>query len=140
MAYAGQIHSLRVMIDATWDATRLEKAFNDVYRETFGNTLADMPVVIVNLRTVAIGKRSSAALPHSDSKAVGLPRANSRRQVHFNGWFDTPVYLRGDLAPGMQFDGPAIVEQSDTTTVVEPDMKVTVDAKGNLLVKLKDAP
>jgi N-methylhydantoinase A len=50
------------------------------------------------------------------------------------------VYLRGDLAPGMQFDGPAIVEQSDTTTVVEPDMKVIVDAQGNLLVKLKDAP
>jgi N-methylhydantoinase A/oxoprolinase/acetone carboxylase beta subunit len=37
----------------------------------------------------------------------------------------------------MVFDGPAIVEQSDTTTVVEPGMDVTVDAKGNLLVKVK---
>jgi N-methylhydantoinase A len=139
MAYAGQIHSLRVVIDATWDTARLEKAFNDVYRETFGNTLVGMPVVIVNLRTVAVGRRSSAALPQSSSRATGVPSAHSRRPVHFNGWFDTPVYLRGDLAPGMQLNGPAIVEQSDTTTVIEPDMNVAVDAKGNLLVTVRDA-
>ena len=138
MAYAGQIHALRVMIDADWDSARLELAFNDVYRETFGNTLVGMPVVIVNLRTVAVGRRSSAALPKSNSAATGVPRANSRRPVHFNGWFDTPVYLRDDLAPGMQFKGPAIVEQSDTTTVVEPDMDVTVDDKGNLLVNVRE--
>ena len=137
MAYAGQIHSLRVMIDASWSTQRLEQAFNDVYRETFGNTLVGMPVVIVNLRTIAVGRRSSAALPLSSSKATGNPKAASRRPVHFNAWYDTPVYLRGDLAPGMSFNGPAIVEQSDTTTVVEPDMHVTVDPKGNLLVKVK---
>ncbi len=137
MAYAGQIHSLRVMIDASWSTQRLEQAFNDVYRETFGNTLVGMPVVIVNLRTIAVGRRSSAALPLSTSTATGSPKAASRRPVHFNGWHDTPVYLRGDLAPGMAFDGPAIVEQSDTTTVVEPDMQVTVDPKGNLLVKVR---
>jgi N-methylhydantoinase A len=47
--------------------------------------------------------------------------------------------MRGDLAPGMKFEGPAIVEQSDTTTVVEPDMSVVVDAKGNLLVVVRDS-
>lgn len=138
MAYAGQIHSLRVTIKASWDKGRLEQAFNDVYRETFGNTLEGMPVVIVNLRTIAVGRRSSAALPQSGSTATGMPKASSRRLVHFNAWHDTPVYLRSDLAPGMQFSGPAIVEQSDTTTVVEPDMTVTVDAKGNMLVKVRE--
>ena len=117
---------------------RLEQAFNDVYRSTFGNTLTGMPVVIVNLRTIAVGRRSSAALPQSTANATGAPRVHSRRPVHFNGWHDTPVFLRDDLAPGMTFDGPAIVEQSDTTTVVEPDMGVTVDAKGNMLVKVRD--
>jgi N-methylhydantoinase A len=37
----------------------------------------------------------------------------------------------------MVFEGPAIVEQSDTTTVIEPDMTATVDVHGNLLVKVK---
>ena len=138
MAYAGQIHSLKVVIEPDWNAARLEQAFNDAYRATFGNTLTGMPVVIVNLRTVAIGTRTSVALPQCSSTATGAAQAKSRRPVHFNGWHDTPVYLRGDLAPGMQFAGPAIIEQSDTTTVVEPGMDVTVDAKGNLLVKVRE--
>ena len=137
MAYAGQIHSLRVTIEALWDATRLDQAFSDVYRATFGNTLNNMPVMIVNLRTIAVGQRNSAPLPGSDSTASGVPRVHARRPVHFNGWHDTPIYLREDLGPGMRFDGPAIVEQSDTTTVVEPGMDARVDAKGNLLVKVK---
>ena len=137
MAYAGQIHALRVSIDPGWDTERLEQAFFDVYQATFGNTLKNMPVMIVNLRTVAVGKRNSAPLPGSDATASGIPRVSARRQVHFNGWHDTPIYERAELAPGMRFDGPAIVEQSDTTTVVEPGMDVKVDAKGNLLVKVK---
>jgi N-methylhydantoinase A len=62
----------------------------------------------------------------------------SRRQVCFgSAGHDTPVYDRGDFAPGLQLDGPAIVEQSDTTTVIEPDMSLSVDRHGNLLVKVK---
>ncbi len=137
MAYAGQIHSLRVPIEPDWDSARLEQAFNDVYREKFGNTLVGIPVVMVILRTIAIGARTSASLPQVEVGAGGDPRPAARRPVHFNQWYDTPVYQRTELAPGMRFDGPAIIEQSDTTTVVEPSMGVVVDAKGNLLVKVK---
>ena len=49
---------------------------------------------------------------------------------------DAAIYRRGDLKPGMTFVGPAIVEQDDATTVVEPGMTTRVDAVGNLLVEL----
>ena len=137
MAYAGQIHALRVTIEPDWDTAQLENAFTEVYRATFGNTLANIPVVMVILRTIAIGKRSSASLPQAARFADGNARPRSRRPVHFNAWHDTPVYMRDDLAPGMRFDGPAIIEQSDTTTVVEPGMDVVIDPKGNMLVKVK---
>ena len=137
MAYAGQIHSLRVTIEPDWDAARLEQAFNSVYREKFGNTLVGIPVVIVILRTIAIGVRSSVALPRSETACAVQATPSAHRPVHFTQWYDTPVYQRADLAPGMRFDGPAIIEQSDTTTVVEPAMDVVVDSKGNLLVKVK---
>ena len=65
------------------------------------------------------------------------PRPVSRRPVYFGGWHDTPIYHRDAFAPGMHIDGPAVIEQSDTTTVVEPDMTLSVDAQGNLLVKVK---
>ncbi|HSV81726.1 MAG TPA: hydantoinase/oxoprolinase family protein [Ramlibacter sp.] len=138
MAYAGQIHALRVAIDGNWNAARLEQAFNDAYREKFGNTLADMPVVIVNVRTVVVGTRSSAALPHAAEGTGTTPQPIGRRPVHFGqAWHDTPVFAREAFKPGARLDGPAIVEQTDTTTVIEPDMTVTVDKHGNLLVKVK---
>lgn len=138
MAYAGQIHSLKVPIDPDWDNARLAQAFNDSYREKFGNTLADMPVVIVNLRTVVVGTRSENPLPHANKGSSDRLYPMSRRPVHFGtAWHDTPVYVRESFAPGMTLAGPAIVEQSDTTTVIEPDMALSVDRHGNLLVKVK---
>ena len=56
-------------------------------------------------------------------------------------WFDaafhaTPVYVREHLPAGARFDGPAIVEQLDCTTVIEPGNRVEVDAIGNLIVSV----
>jgi N-methylhydantoinase A len=118
--------------------TELEQAFLDVYRNQFGNTLKEIAVVLVNLRTVAVGSRSTAAsarpaVPPSNA----TPQPIGRRRAHFGRWHDTPVYQREDLLPGMALEGPAIIEQSDTTTVVEPDMALVVDAHSNLLVKVK---
>jgi N-methylhydantoinase A len=138
MAYAGQIHSLRVPIEPQWGREQLEEAFVQAYRDKFGNTLAEMPVVIVNLRTVVVGARASTALPQGAAGAGDTPQPVGERQVHFaNAWHRTPVYARESFHPGMTLDGPAIVEQSDTTTVIEPDMTLTVDRHSNLLVKVK---
>jgi N-methylhydantoinase A len=137
MAYAGQIHSLRVAIQPEWDVARLSQAFSEIYRHEFGNTLGDIPVVVVNLRTVVTGVRRGGTIPRQQAASKGAAAPVTRRPTYFGGWHDTPIYRREDLAPGMHFDGPAIVEQTDTTTVVEPDMRLTVDEMGNLLVGVK---
>jgi N-methylhydantoinase A len=53
------------------------------------------------------------------------------------GWHDTPVYVRERLPLDARFTGPAIVEQLDCTTVVEPGNLVEVDAIGNLIVSVR---
>jgi N-methylhydantoinase A len=60
----------------------------------------------------------------------------SRRPVYFGGWLDTPIYDRAKLRPGHTFEGPAILEQADTTSVIEPGMHARVDAFGNVLVEM----
>jgi N-methylhydantoinase A len=139
MAYAGQIHTLPVQIELDWDAARLSAAFNAAYQDKFGNVLADIPVMIVNVRTVVVGSRKASALPHLVQQGNGSePKAREQRKVHFGQlWHDTPVFDRSTLQPGMTLDGPAIIEQSDTTTVIEPDMTLLVDEHGNLLVKVR---
>ena len=60
----------------------------------------------------------------------------THRETYFGRWIRTPVYDRRELAAGMQFQGPAIIEQVDTTTVIEPDMVARVDAYQNILVEM----
>jgi N-methylhydantoinase A len=135
MSYFGQIHTLRVTIDPTWTHDRLVCAFEDVYRLEYGNVLSHIPVVVVGLKTAVRGERAKP----SGSPAAMEPRratASSRRNVYFRGWQPTPIYDRAELKPGMTFDGPAIIEQADTTTVIEPGMHGRIDAFGNILIEV----
>jgi N-methylhydantoinase A len=137
MAYVGQIHALRVPIEADWDGAHLTQAFLDAYRRDFGNTLGDIPVVVVNVRTTVLGVRGAHTAKAVATLKPATPKPFKRRPVYFGGWTDAAIYRRCDLAPGMSFAGPAIVEQDDATTVVEPGMVTRVDANGNLLVSLQ---
>jgi N-methylhydantoinase A len=59
----------------------------------------------------------------------------AHRRVWFaDGWRATPIYRREHLPRGVEFRGPAIVEQLDATTVIEPGDRVTVDSLGNLVI------
>jgi N-methylhydantoinase A len=64
------------------------------------------------------------------------------RPVYFDqrgGFVDTPCYTRSRLAPGMTFEGPAIVDQDDATTVIFPDFHAKVDPVGNLMLAHRTA-
>ena len=61
MAYLGQIHAMRVPVEAGWSFDRMTTAFADAYRAEFGNTLAGIPVMIINVRTTVEGKRKQNA-------------------------------------------------------------------------------
>jgi N-methylhydantoinase A len=136
MAYLGQIHTMRVPVEANWSVERITAAFNDAYKTEFGNTLAAIPVVIINVRTTVEGKRARAERHSNGAAAAQAPKAHAHRPVHFGKWIDTPIFRRPDLKPGMTVAGPAIVEQSDTTTVVEPGMTLRVDRFSNLIVEV----
>jgi N-methylhydantoinase A len=136
MSYVDQIHTLRVPIESRWTLERIVEAFEKVYRGEYGNTLGDIPKSIVSLKTAVSGVRSQ---PDARLRAVGPVRPAipaSYREVYFGGWIMTPIHQRLDLEPGMTFNGPAIVEQADTTSVVEPGMSARVDAMDNILVEL----
>jgi N-methylhydantoinase A len=65
------------------------------------------------------------------------PAARGSRAVYFEstkGFVDAPVLERARLAPGYSLTGPAVIEQIDCTTVVEPGQTATVDDHGNLVI------
>jgi len=138
MAYLGQVHRLRVRIEPDWDAKELSEAFFDAYVQEFGTVLGDVPVLVVNVRSSVRGIRQGEPEPVAEPKDQPCVAPASRRPVYFDGrWHETSVYRRNDLSPGMRFGGPAIVEQEDTTTVVEPNMSVWIDAHSNMQIEVQ---
>jgi N-methylhydantoinase A len=141
MQFQGQSHILTVALpkaDATSDA--LHRLFEEAYWQRFGVELKEIRPVLVGLHTAVIGKRRPVGLA---ALAAGEPRAaladaqTETREVWFDGRrVPTPVYRRDWMPQDATFAGPAIVEQLDATTVIEPGNRVAVDALGNLVVTI----
>jgi N-methylhydantoinase A len=131
MQFQGQSHILTLPLPRP-DASReeLQQLFERAYFERFGVELPEIRAVLVNLHTAVIGLRKR----HSMALLKKLPEGKpTMRKVWFDaGWVDTPVYQRESLPA--RFEGPAIVEQLDCTTVLEPGNRAEVDALGNLVV------
>jgi N-methylhydantoinase A len=137
MAYLGQVHRLRVRVEPDWDADALRKAFVAAYSREYGTDLGELPVLVVNVRTSVRARRAQPVPRPAPFERRGAPVPERHRPVCFDGrWHETPVYRREALLPGMALDGPAVVEQDDTTTVIEPGMALEVDEHANLHVEV----
>ena len=135
MAYEGQIHQLRVEIEAGCTAEVMADAFRSAYQREYRTTLGDLPINVVHVRTAVVGLRTRERRHLLEPPRLGTPEPGSTRPVYFGEWIPTPVYSRESLRPGHSLIGPAIVEQGDTTTVIEVGMPLHVDAYGNLIVE-----
>jgi N-methylhydantoinase A len=134
MQFLGQSHMLKVDLPAA-DVTRelLQERFERVYWERFAVQLPEIRAVLVNLHTAVIGLRPRLDLGLLARRAA--PQAGRTRKVWFEGgWRETPVWRRDSLPE--RLDGPAIIEQLDCTTVLEPGGRLSVDALGNLVIAL----
>jgi N-methylhydantoinase A len=138
LLYAGQSHVIRIPIESPgFDPAAVLEIFVERYRERFEAELPEMRPVLMALRTAVVGRR-----PHLDlsllvadaGQRLEDAEAGARRASFDGSWHETPVYVRQRLPLGARLDGPAIVEQMDTTTVVEPGDTLAVDDAGNLIV------
>jgi len=109
-------------------------AFRARHRQEYGYDVVGRDTEIVNCRAQAIGRIPKTA--QRFEPRPGDPQ-RTRRKVYFgdaHGWLDTPVLRRERLPAGTRVDGPAIVEEMSSTTVVHPGQWLSVDASGNLVV------
>jgi N-methylhydantoinase A len=137
--YAGQSMEVRVVapagaVDAAF-LTALIDTFHAAHLRTFGyNYTGEQKIELVNLCVSAFGLIERPHMPKLD--AGGQATRKSVRPVYFDGTFrDTPVYDRAALPPGFRLEGPAVVEEFGSTTVVFPSQRLEVDPHGILIVR-----
>lgn len=148
MRYWGQSFELSVpapsssTIDQAW-MNELTESFHDAHEMAYGFRAKDEPVELVNLRLTTIGKIVRPQMQKLKSIGTDVFVAfKGERPVYFaensgeKGVVQTPVYDRSKLPAGAVFEGPAIIEEPDCTTVIHPAWTVTVDEFGNLEIEI----
>ena len=143
LRHVGQGYELRVPIadgpvgDAT--LTRLFEDFETIHRNEYGHVFADSPIEIVNIRLTGVGRMPKIGL---DTRAGGGSLDDAVLEsgsciFRCNGELtamDTPLYARDRIPVGANVDGPAIIVQTDSTTVVPPGARARADRGGNLVI------
>ena len=142
---SGQIHEVQTPVpDGHLDAgsaDRIATDFGDMYRELYGRRSLDIPIEVQNWRLQAKGPEPQVRLRRRDVSPDADATAALRgyRSAYFeaaNGYLDCPVYDRYLLEPGVIMEGPAIVEERESTAVLGPLDQGRIDQWLNLIIEV----
>jgi N-methylhydantoinase A len=123
-------------IDVTWGG-RFEAAFHAAHRERYGYSDRSRPVEIVSLRLRATGVTRKPGLKRLASAPTHRASPSPKTRVYLTERpARVPVYSRDDLSVGAQIDGPAVITEYSSTTLIPPRCKVEVDRWLNLVIEV----
>jgi N-methylhydantoinase A len=143
--YYGQTPYMNLKLDkppeSTEDIDAIVAKYREQYEQEFGYELPEdvAAVELVNARVGAIGLTDDVELPKAEGSSDAEAALSSTRDVYFDetGEFtETPIYDRSRLGEGAVIEGPAIVEQTDTTLLVPPGASARVDGYLNIIIDL----
>jgi N-methylhydantoinase A len=119
---------------------QLRPRFYERYEQIYGHAHHHLPLELTTCRLTASGPRPQVTLPKARRNGGSAQQAiKGYRPAYFAelaGFVQTPVYDRYRLGAEMTFDGPAIVEERDSTALIGPAAAVSVDHFANLIVSL----
>jgi len=144
MRYVGQGHEVSVALPLRQlepgDVETLQQAFDETYSRHYARIIPDMDVEVLTW-ALTLTAPVEATQPVAEPAPAGTPAANGERRL-FNtrtaDFEDVPVYARDTLSPGMRIAGPAIVVESQTTTVVTRDFDARIDGQGYIILERRN--
>ena len=139
--YSGQSMEVRVAapsggVDRNF-LNGLIAAFHAAHLRTFGyNYSGEQKVELVNFSVSGFGLIERPQVPELARRSAVTPAPRSTRPVYFDGApRETPIYDRASLGPDMRLQGPAVVEEFGSTTVIFPRQELKVDPHGILIIR-----
>ena len=143
MRYAGQDFTLPVPVDqadiAADGVGQIRRRFDDVHERRFGHHAPDERAEVVNLRITGFGSRAKPEMAGAPDRGGASP-APDHALVHLESGTEpvsAPIYARDGLAPGDVFEGPALVEEYASTTVLFAGDLVTVADNLELVIDVR---
>jgi len=145
MRYVGQEHSVSVDIPhrlfQSQDRKAIKDLFDQVHNQRYGTSAPAERAEIASLRTAVTGVVEKPLLERIAAGAAAPPpkASTGTRKAYFDSigrFVDTPTFARHELLAGNRMEGPALVEEHASTTVVLPGDSLEVDAFGNLVITI----
>ncbi|MET0606195.1 MAG: hydantoinase/oxoprolinase family protein [Beijerinckiaceae bacterium] len=142
MQFQGQTHLIRVALSRdSLTRDEIRRRFDEAYHRRFQVRLPELAANVVNANTSVVGRRNElnlAMLMGGLRRRVTLANAiTGRRRLFARGvWIEAPIIDRETMPMDARIEGPAIIEQSDATTFIEPDCVALTDAIGNLRIRI----
>jgi N-methylhydantoinase A len=141
MRYLGQGHEVEAELPAgplaPADLPAITASFEAAYRALYHRLPQGVPIEALNWRVTTAGPAPRVAM--QPAAPSGGPAVKATRRAWFGegqAYVDTPVYDRYALSPGVEFAGPAIVEERESTAVIGPGGRCQIDAALTLVVDL----
>jgi N-methylhydantoinase A len=140
MRYRGQSYEVIVPVpnlNGPNDLTDLVKSFHAAHQRRYGHMAEAEAVEIVNFQVTGVGRIPKAEMKIFD-KAVAEATPPQIRRAHFNAFdaSDVEVLHRSQLSPGARIEGPTIIEEQTSTTVLYPGQRAKVDPYLNIEIEL----
>jgi N-methylhydantoinase A len=134
MRYVGQEYSVNVQINCLVDLGAVDVSFHDAHRIRYCHSTPGAPVEFVNLRLTAFGRIADHAAPFQAQEGDLDPLIGARPAIFDGEPHETLLVFRDRLRPGAHVDGPAVIGEQGSTTVVPPGFRGEVDDHGNILL------
>jgi N-methylhydantoinase A len=137
MRYRGQEHTLKIRLSdkmSLGGQNDIRGAFETEYTKRYGHSSQNVPIDLVNLRVVVTGVADKPVM--SDLQGNDSDVKPETRQVNFDGknFLPCSIWQRDELCADVRINGPAIIEESASTTVVGPNDSATIDRLGNIRI------
>ncbi|MGE5302803.1 MAG: hydantoinase/oxoprolinase family protein [Alphaproteobacteria bacterium] len=142
MRYVGQGHEVSVPLpNGILNKNHLPQitaSFEEIYRSLYGRKGPDVALEVINWRVIASGPRPEMNLKLPRKATGGAHVRKGFRRAYFpdsGGWLEAAVYDRYALSPGTTLDGPAIVEERESTLIIGARGRGRVDERLNVIVE-----
>lgn len=138
MRYHGQWRSLTVPVSTPFvDIGEAVSGFNEAHLREYKYQREGARLEIFRLNLTAVGLTPKAELARHQQSSE-LPAPQSKRVVIFDDQsLETPIYWRDNLPSGVELEGPAVIQQLDSTTLIAPGMSAKVDPFMNLIISVR---
>lgn len=137
MRYRGQEHAVRVPVPPGAGIEEVEARFHTEHERAYTFQLPGAPCELVTFHLATYLRLPRPAFAAARDRGAARPKG--RRVVDFDvdGVHEAPVFERDELPPGFTTEGPAIVEEPSSTTLVHPRQTLEVDTAGNLVIHVR---